>query len=224
MVTLMFVTEQLMKKEMKLAFEYGCAAAKTGLEFAPCYDKNMYCLVSNSHTVSDHRRNLENMQAWYEGYLSQIVSDGNGVSKELFSQAVAAFMGCEPEAIPIWINFASECVEHEQYVDFSQKSDKSTEINRWLETLLAGLLQIKVEFGERIASEICNLALKNECLYPYEMPLAAEHIKNNDNPQKIGELIQSGELEDTSIFFPKLGKDRKNNSPNASMDRTILRM
>ena len=213
-----------MKKEIKLAFEYGSAAAKSGLEFAPCYDKNMYSLVGESRTARSHRRNLENMWAWYEGYLSQTASDGNGISRELFSQAVPVFIDCVPEAIPAWINFAVECVELGQYVDFSQGSDKSTATNRWLETLLAGLLQIKAEFGEQIASEVCNLALNNECLYPYEMQLAAEHFRNNGNPEKISDLIQSGELEAASAFFPKLSNDGKNDSPDASNEWTILGM
>lgn len=213
-----------MKKEMKLAFEYGSAAAKAGLEFAPCYDQSMYSLVSESRTASGHRRNLENMRAWYKGYLSQTASGGNGISKELFSQAVPVFIDCKPEAIPIWINFATECVELGQYVDFSQESDKSMAINRWLETLLAGLLQIKAEFGEQIASKICNLALKNECIYPYEMPLTAGYLQKNDNPEEIRGLIQSGELEAASAFFPKLGNEGKNDSPNASIDWQILGM
>lgn len=100
------------------------------MEFAPCYDKNMYSLVCKSHTAPSHRRNLKNMRAWYEGYLSQYASDSNGISKELFSQAMSIFIECNQEAIPIWINFAVECVELEQYVDFFEEPDKSTATNR----------------------------------------------------------------------------------------------
>ncbi len=206
-----------MKKEMESAFKYGCAAARAGLEFAPCNDKKMSCLVNESDMTSSHRRNQENMQAWYEGYLSQTASDGNGISKEMFSKAVPVLINCKPEAIPIWINFAVECVELGQYVDFSEEHDKCKAINRWLETLLAGLLQIKAEFGEQIAGKICNLALKNECLYPYEMPLEAEDFQNNGNLPKISDLFQSGALEPASAYFPKLSNDGKNYSPNASI-------
>ncbi len=156
------------------------------------------------------------------GYLSQTTSVGNGISKELFTQALKALIDCKTEAIPIWTDFAAECVEQGQYVDF-QESDGCIAINRWLETLLAGLLQVKTEFGDQIASTLCNLAIKNECLYPYEMLLAAEHLKNDD-PQRISELIQSGALEPASAFFPKLSNDSKIDDPNESMDCTILGM
>lgn len=37
------------------------------------------------------------------------------------------FIGCRTEAIPIWVDFAAENVEHDHYVDFVQKYDDSGE-------------------------------------------------------------------------------------------------
>ncbi len=184
----------------------------------------MYSLVSESRTPPGYHSSQENMQAWCEGFLTQTSSSEKGISRELFTQALKVFIDCKEEAIPIWINFAVECVEQEQYVDFFQEPDKYTAINRWLETLLAVLLQVKVEFGEQIASMLCNLALENECLYPYEMLPAAEHYISSGNFNKISDLIQSGELEPASAFFPKLSFGCNDAGLNENISGSILRM
>lgn len=74
-----------MKKETEIAFEYGREAVKAGLDFIPSQDSNMYNLICESHIVSGHDRIMENMSAWYEGYLMQTAAKGQGISKELFS-------------------------------------------------------------------------------------------------------------------------------------------
>lgn len=162
-----------MKKEQILAFEYGQAASRSACPFAPCYDPHMQKLVIKAA----HRQNQENMRAWYVGYLTQTSMAGNGISQEMFTIALTTLIDCKPESAPKWIGFASECAEQEQFVDFEQESDYDLAANRWLETLLSGLLETQKQYGASIAKQVCDLALLPNCLYPSEMLQAAAYFQ-----------------------------------------------
>lgn len=195
--------------------------------FAPCYDPCMHKLVSEARSEAGHRRNHENMQAWYMGYLSQAASAGNGISQEMFSSALTVLTECEPESAPNWIAFASECVDLGQYVDFVPEEDHAVAVNRWLETLLSSLLEIQKQYGTHIAKQVCDLSLLPNCLYPSEMLQAAAHFQNGGTPKEISGMIKSGAIEGEQPFFPKLmhqeGADRES-SLYTSIDWQILGM
>ena len=51
-----------------------------------------------------------------------------------------------------------------QYVDFMPEPDELA-VSRWHDTLLAGFVLLKQDFGEEAATAICDLSLTNHCLY-----------------------------------------------------------
>ena len=219
--------EQPMKKEQKLAFEYGQAASMSACPFAPCYDQCMYGLVSEAHTAAAHQRNQENMRAWYMGYRSQTALTGNGISREIFTAALTVLIDSKPESITSWIGFAVECVDLGQYVDFVQKNDDTLNVNRWLETLLSGLLETQKQYGVHIAKQVCDLASQSNCLYPSEMLQAAVYLQKGSTPEEIGVMIASGAIDGEQPFFPKLSDAAEENpdySPYTSIDLSILGM
>lgn len=211
-----------MVKEQKLAFEYGQAASVSVCSFAESYDSYMCKLVGEARSKADHRRNKENMQAWYRGYIFQSALAGNGISQEMFSTGLNTLIDSNPESIPNWIEFAIECVNLGQYVDFIEEKNPAVAVNRWLETLLSGLLETQRQYGTHIGKQVCDLALLPNCLYPSEMLQAAAHFQSGGVSEEISKMIESGAIEGNEPFFPKLvDKEGENNSqsPNEVTDQ-----
>lgn len=213
-----------MKREQQLAFEYGKAASLYVCPFAPCYDTNMHRLIGKAKSDSDQRRNQENIQAWYEGYLSQTASNGEGISFKQFALTLLMLTDSEPETISCWITFAKECVACGQFVDFAEEGAQMRPVNLWLETLMAGFFDIHKRFGKHIVTQVCDLALQPNCLYPSEMQQAVKHFQAGGSPSDITKMIENGKLEGCKSFFPKLSLRDINNSPCVSNDGQILGM
>lgn len=215
-----------MKKEEKLAFEYGRTTAESGGPFAVCNDPRMYELLRGTSGKSGIQINLENLRAWYMGYLTETALAGNGISQELFSGGLFTIFDSERELASIWIGFATGCVDFGQYVDFAECGDRAVEVDRWLETLFAGLVETQRQYGPGIAKQVCDLALLPNCLYPSEMLQAAEHLQNGGSPEAISAMIESGVLEGEQPFFPKLtdGIGEGHDHNNTGMNRPMLEM
>ncbi|XBX10663.1 hypothetical protein QMP26_41750 (plasmid) [Enterocloster clostridioformis] len=129
------------------------------------------------------------------------------LSEKQFIRAVGLVLpGTTQRALEMWITFAKECVEHDQYVDFKPVSDKKIAVGRWLETLLVGFYQCKIQYGVGAAAQVCSLGQMDKpmCLYPGEMGQAAERFTKGESADRIAEMIQNDELEAVSPFFPKL--------------------
>lgn len=213
-----------MRKEEKLAFKYGQAAAESGYPFAVCDDPHMYELLRGTSGKPGIQINLENLRAWYMGYLTQTALAGNGISQELFAAGLRVLFDSEREPPSTWIGFAAECVDLGQYVDFVQCGDRAIAVDRWLETLLAGLMETQRQYGRGIAKQVCDLALLRNCLYPSEMLRAAEHFQNGGSPEEISKMIESGALEGEQPFFPKLTdgiEEGHDHSSNIGMDQNM---
>lgn len=211
-----------MEKEQKLAFEYGQAASVSACSFAECYDSYKCKLVRETRSKADYRRNKENMQAWYRGYIFQTALAGNGISQEMFSTGINLLIDSNQESILNWIEFATECVNLGQYVDFIEEKKPVVAVNLWLETLLSGLLETQRQYGTHIAKQVCDLALLPNCLYPSEMLQAAAHFQSGGVPEEISKMIESGAIEGNEPFFPKLvDKEGENNrqSPKEVTDQ-----
>ncbi len=103
----------------------------------------------------------------------------------------------------IWADFARECVEMKQYADFAEEPDE-TALCRWHDTLLAGFVLLRQNFGEEIATAVCNLSLDRLCLYPFEMENAAQELKGGGNVDSLFRLMEEGMLEAPRPVFPKL--------------------
>lgn len=110
---------------------------------------------------------------------------------------------CKKQAIPIWVDFAAECVDSEQFVDFAPTKDRTVAIEKWLSSIYAGFYFVKKEFGESIASQICNLSLMG-CLYPDQMKPAAEYLQNGGDFDKAAQLAVDGVFDGPPPFFPRL--------------------
>lgn len=127
------------------------------------------------------------------------------MQKEAFIKAIHNLLpNCTDEAISIWIDFAGECIDMEQYVDFVPEADRMIAIEKWLGSIYAGFYGVKKEYGENGASQICNLSLIQSCLYPGEMKLAAGYLQSGVDVKDVKELIDSGALEEDSPSSPRL--------------------
>ena len=136
------------------------------------------------------------------------------------------FPNVREEAIHRWINFANDCVEREQYVDFEPVSDKVTEAARWLESLFAGLIQVKQKYGEEIARQMVMLAegTKPLCLYPCEMPQVAELLRAGATQAEINHCFANEEIDGEPPFFPKLSDIMDQGESDTCIDETILKI
>jgi hypothetical protein len=149
------------------------------------------------------------------------------MKKEYFVNAISNLLPtCNKEAIPVWVDFAAERVDSGQFVDFVPENDSEVAIEKWLSSIYAAFYFVKRDFGENLASQICNLSLMKSCLYPYEMKSAAEYLQSGADVEKVIELAIAGEFDEGPPFFPQL-KDAiedMNNNPYANIDRQILGM
>lgn len=216
-----------MKKDENLAFEYGRMASASVCPFAVCYDLRMRELLRYPSDNSGIGLNLENLRAWYMGYLTQASMSGNGISQKLFSGGLKVLFDSNQETVSNWIGFSTECVDLGQYVDFAECGDRAVAVDRWLETLLAGLFDTQRQYGRDIAKQVCDLALLPNCLYPSEMLQAAKHFQDGGSPKEISEMIDSGAIEGDQPFFPKLTEgigDDPDHNPDTGMDRPMLGM
>ena len=107
---------------------------------------------------------------------------------------------CQSEAAQPWCDFAVECVDQQQYVHFKAAESREASIASWLDVLYEGLRQIRETFGPELAAKVATLGLDHCCLYPGEMPRAAECLREGDGVQEIMAKIESGEIDCTNLF------------------------
>jgi len=84
------------------------------------------------------------------------------------------FPDCKPDAAQNWQTFAVECVDQHQYVHFKAAKSRDACIEDWLGVLYEGLRQTKDRFGTAVSTQVADLSCEPCCLYPGEMPQAAE--------------------------------------------------
>jgi hypothetical protein len=138
-------------------------------------------------------------------YLESQAEERKSMNRESFIKAVHNLLpGCTGEAISIWIDFAGECVDMRQYVDFVPETDRTAAIEKWLGSIYAGFYSVKKEFDESVANQICNLSLIRSCLYPGEMKPAAGYLQSGVDVKEVIGLINSGALEEDSLSSPRL--------------------
>ena len=110
--------------------------------------------------------------------------------------------GCKPEAIPRWQDFAVECVDNGQFVQFEHTADKTAATEKWLNALHSGIQAVSKECEPETAAAMVNLSLQQCCLYPGEMMQAALCLENGDTARQIVHKIHTGEIDCTDIFSP----------------------
>ena len=106
------------------------------------------------------------------------------------------------EAVPIWRDFAAECVDREQFVHFEATTDKASAVEKWLDVLSAGFCAVSENFGGETASSVVNLSCERCCLYPGEMMQAAICLEKGGSSKQILAMIESGELDCSNLFEP----------------------
>lgn len=120
-----------------------------------------------------------------------------------FSSAVHNLLpDSTPEAVHTWIEFAKECVDSGQYVDFVEESE-TVAAERWLNNIYSGLKAVKEDFGEPIANQVCELAAIQSCLYPGEMCNAAQHFQDGRTPLEISDMVMNSELDSDELCYPE---------------------
>ena len=126
---------------------------------------------------------------------------GNHMNQnEFFEKFLILLPECQPEAAQIWCDFAIERIEQQQYVHFKAAESLEASIASWLEVIYEGLRQIKETFGQELAAKLGNLGLEHCCLYPGEMPMAAECLREGDGAREIMAKIESGEIDFVDLF------------------------
>lgn len=141
------------------------------------------------------------------------------LTQESFQNELRALLpSAKAGAENIWADFARECVEMKQYVDFREEAEDSAR-SRWYDTLLAGFVLLKRDCGEEVAAQICDLSLDNQCLYPYEMERAGQELKNGGNADTLLRLMEEGLLDAPTPVFPKL-KDVLASAPVQELEMT----
>ena len=103
--------------------------------------------------------------------------------------------GCSTESIETWIQWAKECVESEQYLDFKPLPTEQA-VSVWLDSYYASFYFIKQDFGKSTAEKLVSLSNSALCLYPYEMREAAKVLKAGGSLEQIEKMIVEGTLED----------------------------
>ena len=108
----------------------------------------------------------------------------------------------KPEADQHWKDFAAECVESEQFVNFEVMEDKELAAAKWLDAFSDGFLAVKNDLGEKAAERIINLGCEQGCLYPGEMMQAAVYLENGGDFKHIFPMIESGDIDPENLFRP----------------------
>ena len=106
------------------------------------------------------------------------------------------------EADQYWRDFAAECVEAEQFVNFEVIEDKAFAAERWLDAFFDGFLAVKRELGEKAAEKIINLGCEQGCIYPGEMMQAAIYLENGGDSKQIFPMIEFGDIDAENLFCP----------------------
>ena len=125
--------------------------------------------------------------------------------------------GCPTENIKAWIQWAKECVESEQYLDFKPLPTEQA-VSAWLDSYYASLYFIKQDFGSEAAEKIVNLSRSRLCLYPFEMREAAKVLKAGGGPEQIEKMIEDGTLEEYGKM-PTMEDVRKSRQKNKGKER-----
>ena len=141
--------------------------------------------------------------------LSQIPVGENApaLSARQFYQIMSGEIGgCSRAVVAMWVNFAVECVEDGQYVDFTSSGDEAIDMRHWLGFVCVALLNAKANYGAEAASQVCLLALRPTCLYPWEMQPAARYWKEHGSLENVLELQDAGVFEDDEQTYLPLSK------------------
>ena len=125
------------------------------------------------------------------------------MDSEKFSASLAQIAPMhKPEADQHWKDFAAECIESEQFVNFEVVEDKELAAAKWLDVFSDGFLAVKNDLGEKAAERIINLGCEQGCLYPGEMMQAAVYLKNGGDSKQIFPMIESGNIDPENLFRP----------------------
>lgn len=190
-----------MTKEEKHSFQLGRSASTANIPCAPRYDRNMNRMVSDGRT----QRSIQNMSAWYMGYLHQYVLDGKLLNADIFQSAMAGMLpSAKAGAVQPWIEFVEDIARNGQSVNFQEEPDLETAEAHWYDTLLAGFYRLRTGHDEPAAAKTLELGLENLCLYPYELEEAAVQLSQGASLEKLGELMRDGLLESEKAEFPRL--------------------
>lgn len=138
------------------------------------------------------------------GHLRQQLADGEPLDRDAFLRNMALLLpSADPDAISKWADFAQECVEMGQYVDFVEEPEPAA-LSRWHDSMLAGFVLLAEQFSEETAAQVCGLSLSHCTLYPYELERAAQEVQKGISPDGIFNLMFEGHLEAPDPVFPKL--------------------
>ena len=104
---------------------------------------------------------------------------------DFFASMHTAAPGSTPEAVQKLIDFAVECVQEEQYANFTPSKDPEASVERWLDTLCGGVYAVRAEYGAELTGKLVSLGLDNCCLYPGEMLQAAACLRDGGTAETI---------------------------------------
>ena len=127
------------------------------------------------------------------------------LTKEMFQHQLRTLLpNAKAGAEPLWAEFAQDCVKQLGYYVDSVKEPDETALSRWYDTFLASFILLKRNFGESVATFICDLSLNDQCLFPCEMERAGQEVRDGGNEVTLFELMEDSLLEAPKFVFPKL--------------------
>lgn len=118
-----------------------------------------------------------------------------------FALALNALLpDCDPEAPAKWAEFATRCVNHEQFVYFIP-TEYHNAVEKWLDASYAGLYMVKQEYGLEIATKMAGLCCQRCDLYPCEMMPAAKVLQNGGDAERLNAMMASNTLGMDTPYF-----------------------
>ncbi len=174
----------------RVAFEVGKKAWDT--------EARMCVPYGSGPVIHVHEKSILDARAI--GYVSQCAKAGVGIPTNVFIWALKTIFEDDGAAASRWISFSIGCVAYDQYVDFSAEGNSHIEMNRWLETTLAGMLKVKMDQGMEAAKRVVLLS-EDICLYPWETRDAADILMAGKDPEAIREAIDNDRIEEEKPLF-----------------------
>lgn len=113
--------------------------------------------------------------------------------KDEFEKSMTGRFHCGPNVIQNWVSFAEECVQDEQYINFTPEPDEQA-VHRWLDGIYASLYFAQKQLGSKAVNEMLKLS-ETFCLYPHEIMGVIEHMKEGGSLDDLDKKAIDGKLD-----------------------------
>nr|WP_288975849.1 hypothetical protein [uncultured Blautia sp.] len=125
------------------------------------------------------------------------------MNREIFVLAVKKLLLLQTEEnVKKWVAWVEECVDMKQY-DGYREMPRIQAVEKWLDSYYASFRSVQSEFDRDSAIKVLNLSQERLCLYPYEIRMAAQILKDGGTGKDILQMIHKGTLEENTAKMEK---------------------